>query len=154
MQTQNINVTYQGQLLVGFEFIKLPLGAALLVASQQIDLAADQARLAVLGDPLRALEYQLTAQEAEAFAQASYAGEAPPTVQAWMDATGFDAQQATDSILTEAVAWKGALYAIRATRLKAKQAVLEAASHDSAEALASAAIELIQSSVKGVGNAV
>lgn len=152
MQTQNINVTYQGQPLVGFEFSKLPLGAALLVASQQVDLAADQARLVVMGDPLRALEYQLTAQEAEAFALADYADEAPPTVQAWMDASNLDAQQATDGILAEARVWKSALYAIRATRLKAKHEILNASSHDLAETIASEAIAAIQATAKDVGN--
>ncbi len=153
MQTQNLNVVFQGQPLVGFSFSNLPLGAALQVAAQQVDEAADQARLAVIGDPLRAIEYQVTEQEAKAFAQSGYEGEAPPTVQAWMDAAGLEAKAAADSILTEAAAWMGALYAIRAARLKAKQAVRKAANHEAAEAIADEAIAAIKAGVEGVGNA-
>ena len=152
MQTSNLNVMFNGGLLAGYDYDRLPLAAALLAAAQQIDQAADLARRVVLGDSLRALEYQVTAQEAEAFAAAGYAGEAPPTVQAWMDAAHLDAQAATESILVEAHAWKGALYKIRAARLKGKQEVLEAASHDAAKAIADAAIAAIQAGVQGVGN--
>lgn len=153
MQTQNINVVFNGQPMIGFTFEGLPLAAAKLVACQQIDQAADAARVSVLGDPLRALEYQVTAREADTFAQAGYAGEVPPTVQAWMDAAGLDAQAATDSILVEAAACTGALYKIRAARLKGKQGVLKANAHQPAEALADEAIAEIQSSAQGVGNA-
>lgn len=153
MQTQNINVVFNGQPMIGFTFEGLPLAAARLVACQQIDQAADVARLAVLGDPLRALEYQTAAQEAAAFAQAGYAGDAPATVQAWMDAASLEAQAAADNILAEAAEWNGALYKIRAARLKAKQDVLKATSHAAIEAIADAAIEVIQASVQGVGNA-
>ncbi|MCY1459052.1 hypothetical protein D9M71_764910 [compost metagenome] len=70
-----------------------------------------------------------------------------------MDATGLDAQAATDSILVEASAWKAAIYAIRGARLKGKQQVLKAISHNAAEALADEAIGGIRASVQGVGNA-
>lgn len=153
MQKQNLNIDHEGRTLVGFNFSDLPLSAALLVAAQQIDQNADQARSAVLGDPLRAVEYRLTAEEAERFAGADYVGPAPATVQAWMDAAGLDAKAATDSILVEAHAWKAAIYAIRAARLAGKQQVLKALSHDAAEALTDAAIAAIRASVQGVGNA-
>lgn len=154
MQTQSLNVVFEGQPLVGFAFADLPLGAALLVACEQIDAAADIARRNVLGDPLRALEYQTAADEARAFSQSGYAGEAPPTVQAWMDAADLDAQTATEGILQEAAAWKGALYKIRAARLKGKQDVLKRTTHEAAEAVADEAISAIQASIEGVGNAV
>jgi len=153
MQTSNINVTFDGRVYVGFDFAALPLGAALQAALVQVDQAADLARRTVMGDPLRALEYQLTAEEAEAFKAASYAGEVAPTVQAWMDAAGLDAQAATDNILQEASAWQNALYKIRAARLKGKQGVRMCASHASAESVADAAIAEIQTSIQGVGNA-
>ena len=153
MQKQNINVDFNGRTYAGFNFESLPLAAALLVAAQQIDQSADQARRAVLGDPLRAVEYRLTADEAERFATADYTGPAPATVQAWMDATGLDAKAATDNILAEAHAWKAAIYAIRAARLKGKQQVLKAPSHEAAEVLADEAISAIRESVQGVGNA-
>ncbi len=153
MQTTNLNVTFNGELFAGYDYTLLPLGAARIAAAQQIDQAADSARRAVLGDSLRAVEYRLTADEAERFAAASYAGPVPATVQAWMDATGLDAQAATDSILVEANAWKAVIYAIRAERLKGKQGALKAGSHEAAEAVADAALAAIRSSVQGVGNA-
>lgn len=154
MQTQNLNIEFGGRTYAGFSFDSLPLDAALLAAALQVDQAADQARSAVLGDPLRAVEYRMTADEAESFAAAGYAGEVPATVQAWMDAAGLDAQAATESILHESRAWKGAIYAIRAERLKGKQDVLKATSHEQAEALADVAISAIKSSIQGVGNAI
>ncbi|MFJ2447276.1 hypothetical protein [Pseudomonas sp. NPDC087626] len=152
MQKQNLNFDYDGRTFVGFNFADLPLSAALLVAAQQIDQSADKARSAVLGDPLRAVEYRLTADEAERFAAAAYDGPVPATVRAWMDAAELDAKAATDNILAEAHAWKAAIYAIRAARLKGKQQVLKAQTHDAAEALADEAINAIRESVQGVGN--
>jgi hypothetical protein len=153
MQKQNLNVIYNGQSLIGFVFSGLPLAAALIVAAQQIDEAADAARVAVIGGSLRALEYERAAAEARAFAAAGYVGDMPPSVQAWADAAELEPQAAADSIITEADAWQAALYAIRAARLKGKQRVLKAVSHDVAEALADEAMAAIRASVQGVGNA-
>lgn len=153
MQKQNLNVMFNGQSLIGFVFSGLPLAAALIVAARQIDEAADAARVAVLGGSLRALEYERAAVEAKAFAAAGYVGDMPPSVQAWADAAELEPQAAADSIIAEADAWQAALYAIRAARLKGKQRVLKAASHDAAEALADTAIAEIRESIAGVGNA-
>jgi hypothetical protein len=152
MKIKNLNVNYGGQAYVGFSFADLPLAAALLVAAAQIDQAADGARASVVSDPLRALEYERAASEAKAFAAAGYAGDVPPSVQSWADAADLEPQAAADSIITEADAWATALYAIRAARLKGKQQVLKAASHDAAEALTDTAIAEISESVVGVGN--
>jgi len=154
MRKENLNIVLNGLSYVGYSFDTLPLVAALAAAAAQIDEEADSARTAVLGDPLRAVEYRLTADEAERFAAASYAGPVPATVQAWMDAAGLDAQAATDSILAEASAWKGAIFAIRAARLMGKQQVLKAQTHDAAEGLTDAAIATIRESIQGVGNVV
>ena len=153
MQKQNLNVMFNGQSLIGFTFSGLPLAAALMVAAQQIDEAADAARIAVLGDSLRALEYERAATEAKAFAATGYTGDMPPSVQAWADAAELEPQAAADSIIAEANAWQAALYAIRAARLKGKQQVLKAVSHDAAEMLADTAIADIRESIVGVGNA-
>jgi hypothetical protein len=153
MQKQNLNVMFNGQSLIGFVFSGLPLAAALMVAAQQIDEAADAARVAVLGDSLRALEYERAAVEAEAFAAGGYTGDMPPSVQAWADAAELEPKAAADSIIAEAEAWRTALYAIRAVRLAGKQRVLKATSHDAAEALADTAIAAIRESIAGVGNA-
>ncbi|MGY3171597.1 hypothetical protein ACVWYU_000971 [Pseudomonas sp. TE12234] len=153
MNKVNLNVNYEGQAYIGFAFADLALGAAVIVATQQIDQAADVARRAVLGDSLRALEYEHAAVEARGFAAGGYAGDMPPSVQAWADAAELEPKAAADSIIAEAEAWQTALYAIRAARLKGKQRVLKATSHDAAEALADTAIAAIRDSIAGVGNA-
>lgn len=152
MQKRNINVIYGGRSYVGFEFSELPLGAALLIATAQIDQAADSARSSVVSDPLRAMEHERAALEANAFKAAGYVGEMPPSVQAWADAAELEPQAATDSITAEADEWQAAMYAIRAARLKGKQRVLKAVSHDAAEVLADEAINAIRECIQGVGN--
>ncbi|MBA1218908.1 hypothetical protein [Pseudomonas fulva] len=153
MRKSSLNITFNGNNYNGFEFAMLPLGAALLCVIQQIDEAADNARVTVVGNSLRVVEYQLAEQEAQAFQAAGFEGPVPATVQAWVDAAGLEPQAAAESILTEAAAWKGALYSIRAARLKGKQQALKAATHDEAEAIADVAITAINASVVGVGNA-
>lgn len=153
MKKSNLCVDHGGISYLGYAYAALPLAAALIVAARQIDLAADAARASVLTDPLRALEYERAASEARAFAAAGYAGDMPPAVQAWADAAELTPQAAADSIIAEADAWQAALLAIRAARLKGKQRVLKATSHDAAEALADTAIADIRDSIAGVGNA-
>ncbi|WP_422417094.1 hypothetical protein [Pseudomonas sp. GZD-222] len=153
MQKEFLNVVHGGLSYVGYAFDNLPLPAALLAAQQQIDQVADQARTAVIGDPLRVVEYQLAEHEAKAFAATGFEGDTPPAVQAWVEAAGLEPRAAAESILAEAQAWQGALYAIRAARLKGKQAVLKATSHEQAEGFADTAIATIRASVVGVGNA-
>ena len=93
---------------------------------QQIDTAADAARLSVVVDPVRALEYQLAATEAAAFKEAGYpAIEVPRAVVAWA-VGGRTAKQAADSILLEAAKYNEALYLLRETRLSAKDLVRQA----------------------------
>lgn len=147
MQKQFLNVVFQGDSYVGFDFESLPMGAALLAAEQQIEQAADQARSTVLGDPLRAIENQLAEDEAKAFKLAGYAGDVPPTVQALVDAQGIEPMEATEAILQEAQAWHTALCSIRAARLKGKVEVLKATTHAQAEAYADTAINAIRASV-------
>jgi hypothetical protein len=121
----------------------------------QIDEAADRARETVAGDPLRAVEYQRAADEAQAFKDAGYPAEAvPPMVAAWAigDRT---AQQAADNILAEAAAYNAALVWLRATRLAAKEqirALMEAERPEDAKALADETVANIQAAVQGVGN--
>lgn len=88
-----------------------------------VDSTADTARLAVAGDPLRAIEYQRAASEAQEFKDAGYPPEnIPRTVAAW--AVGDRGpQEAADDILAEATAYSSALYAIRETRLLAKEQI-------------------------------
>ena len=149
MQKTFLNVVYGDNTYNGFEFENLPLPAALVAAQQQIEQAADQARAAVLGDPLRAIENQLAEGEAKAFKLAGYAGEVPLTVQAVVDAQGVEPVEAAEAILQEALAWQAALSLIRAARLKGKVEVLKATTHAQAEAYADEAINAIRASVPG-----
>ncbi|MDA7086510.1 hypothetical protein PH586_08980 [Pseudomonas sp. SA3-5] len=136
------------------------LQAANLLALQaslctQIDGAADTARAQVAGDPLRAVEYQLAASEAQAFKAAGYPPEeVPRTVAAWVmgDRT---AQQAADSILVEAAQYNEALYLLRETRLGAKDLVRQAMAANNVEQaqnIAAETIASIEAAVAGIGN--
>ncbi|HGM7675339.1 TPA: phage tail protein [Pseudomonas aeruginosa] len=120
-----------------------------------IDAAADTARRAVAGDPLRAVEYEKAAAEAAAFRDSGYpAGVVPRTVSAWA-INGRTAQQAADSILAEAAAYTEALYQIRETRLGAKEQVRQAMAANQVEQarlIASTAIDSIRAAINGIGN--
>lgn len=121
-----------------------------------VDVAADAARAAVAGDPLRAVEYDRARIEAQAFAGAGYPADAVPrTVAAWA-INGRTAQQAADSILDEAAAYTEALYVIRETRLAAKEQIrtlMDAGEVEQAQQLAEQTIAAIEAAVAGVGNA-
>lgn len=132
--------------------IRVPKSYELCAA---IDSAADSARAAVAGDPLRAVEYDRAAAEAHEFAAAGYPADAVPrTVAAWA-INGRTAHEAADSILAEAAAYTEALYVIRETRLQAKEqvrALMAAGEADQAQQLAEQTIAAIQAAVAGIGN--
>lgn len=119
-----------------------------------IDNAADAARRAVAGDPLRAVEYDRARLAAEQFAAAGYEGEVPTMVAAWA-INGRTPQQAADSILAEAAAYTNALELLRTTRLAAKEQirVLMAANQaEQAQQLTDQTIAAIEAAVAGIGN--
>jgi hypothetical protein len=120
-----------------------------------IDRAADAARRSVAGDPLRAVEYERSAAEAQAFKDAGYPAEAVPrTVSAWA-INGRTVRQAADSILTEAATYSEALYLIRETRLQAKEQIrvaMGSGNTEQAQSVAAASIAAIAAAVSGVGN--
>lgn len=122
---------------------------------QAVDKAADNARRAVAGDPLRAVEYDRAAEEAQAFKDAGYPADAVPrTVAAWA-ISGRTAQQAADNILLESAAYTEALYQIREARLGAKELVrqaMAAGNVDQAQDIAAETIAAIESSIAGIGN--
>lgn len=121
----------------------------------QIDAAADTARRAVAGDPLRAVEYDRAAAEAQAFKDAGYpADTVPRTVAAWA-ISGRTAQQAADNILLESAAYTEALYQIREARLGAKELVRQAmvaGNVDQAQDIVAETIASVQAAVAGIGN--
>lgn len=120
----------------------------------RIDTAADAARRAVAGDPLRAVEYDRARLAAEQFAAAGYEGEVPAMVAAWA-INGRTAQQAANSILAEAAAYTNALELLRTTRLAAKEqvrALMAANQVEQAQQLADQTIAAIEAAVAGIGN--
>lgn len=122
---------------------------------QRIDTAADTARRAVAGDPLRAVEYDRARLAAEQFAAADYQGEVPAMVAAWA-INGRTPQQAAESILAEAAAYTNALELLRTTRLAAKEqirALMTANQVEQAQQLTEQTIAAIEVAVAGVGNA-
>lgn len=120
----------------------------------QVDASADAARRAVAGDPLRAVEYDRAASEAQAFAAGGYQGDVPPMVAAWA-ISGRTPQQAADSILAEAAQYNGALVQLRTVRLQAKElirAAINAGNIEQAEDIAAETIASIEAAVAGIGN--
>jgi len=109
----------------------------------KIDQEADAARLLIVGDSLRVVEYQRAEAEAKVFAAAGYTGTVPPSIVSWAEAKGWSAQDATDDILRASTAWNAALYAFRDIRLKGKEAVRNVASSSAAQTAADAAIAQI-----------
>lgn len=91
---------------------------------KQIDADADAIYTAALGN--RATEYAEAESQAQAYKDAAYAGDVPPYVKAWADATGKSAQWSADDILATTAAWRTAQAAIRAQRLAAKEAARKA----------------------------
>ncbi len=122
---------------------------------KRIDTAADAARRAVAGDPMRAVEYDRTRQQAEQFAAAGYQGEVPPMVAAWVTSERY-AQAAADDILREAAQYENALVQVRTIRLQAKEqirALMAAGDVDQAAQLTEQTTVDLAACVQGVGNA-
>ncbi|AXE35162.1 hypothetical protein [Chromobacterium phragmitis] len=111
---------------------------------RSLDDAADTARLAIAGDPLRVLEYQQAEAEAQAYKNTGALGEPPAMVKSLADAKEWSGPQAADHILQEATAWRQALAAIRELRIKSKEAIRQAPNVDEAQAIVTAAIERFQ----------
>lgn len=121
---------------------------------QQVDTAADTARAAVAGDPLRAVEYDRAASEAQAYAAAGYLDDVPPMVAAWA-ISGRTPQQAAESILREAAQYTAALVHLRTIRLQAKElirAAMAAGNIEQAQDIAAETITAIEAAVAGIGN--
>lgn len=121
---------------------------------QAIDTAADAARRAVAGDPLRAVEYDRARLEAEQFAAAGYQGEVPPMVAAWA-INGRTPQQAAENILAEAAQYTAALVQLRTVRLAAKEQIrvlMDSGNVEQAQQLAEQTITAIEAAVAGIGN--
>jgi hypothetical protein len=121
---------------------------------ESVDASADAARRAVAGDPLRAVEYDKAAEQAQVFAAAEYLGEIPPMVAAYAIG-GRNAQQAADIILAEAAQYNTALEQLRTVRLNAKELIRNAMTTgnvEQAQDIADETIASIEAAVAGIGN--
>lgn len=86
----------------------------------KVDAAADRVRIALAGDPLKAMEYAQAAVDAQAFKDKGYPKKAvPPAVSAWV-VKGRTARQAADQILARSVDFNEQLLRLRTLRLNAK----------------------------------
>jgi hypothetical protein len=89
----------------------------------KVDAAADSARNALAGDPLRAMEYAQAAADAQAFIDEGYPKkEVPLSVSAWV-IKGRTARQAADQIIAKAAQFNESLLTLRTLRLKAKEQI-------------------------------
>lgn len=88
-----------------------------------IDTEADIIRTKVVGDPVRAFEYQWTDSEAKAFKAANYTGDVPFAVASWATAKEWTPQQACDDILVASNQFWVAMKALRTIRLYGKERI-------------------------------
>jgi hypothetical protein len=107
-----------------------PLAVVAARAIDAMDAEGNAARLKVIGDPTKVLEYQLAAAQARPYAGAGYPDPAPECVASWADAkrwanggAPWTGQQAADDIIITADRWYSALERIRRLRLDAKERV-------------------------------
>ncbi|MEW7857819.1 hypothetical protein AB2M95_18080 [Pseudomonas chlororaphis] len=88
-----------------------------------VDSAADKVRLVIVGDPLRTLEYERAAMQAQSFKDAGYPPKAVPlSVSAWA-VKGRTVQEAAEDILRKSAEFNDRLLALRTLRLKAKEKI-------------------------------
>jgi len=105
----------------------------------ELDAFAGTVRERFAFSPYLDQEYQLTAEQADAFRASGYTTDpVPDTVQCWADASGMAPQAACDDILSQRDAYLAALAAVRRLRLVGKAAIRATlttrdaqASHDS-----------------------
>jgi hypothetical protein len=113
---------------------------------EAIDMAADDARTRVVGDPVRVFEYTVAETDAGIFAAAGYTGTVPVPVAIWAQAKNWTAQQAADDILSASRSWQMALMGLRQARLIGKEGVRSAVSDEDAVSR----FELAISTIKGI----
>jgi hypothetical protein len=97
----------------------VPSAASIKAANlKKIDADVDAIYAQAVGN--RSLEYTTAEAQAQTYKDAGYTGTVPAFVASWVTASGLTATAAADNILAQAVAWRGAVAAIRAQRLMAK----------------------------------
>ncbi|WP_432218778.1 phage tail protein [Pseudomonas kribbensis] len=108
-----------------------------------VDAAADKARITLAGDPLKAMEYAQAAADAQAYQDAGYPKkEVPLSIAAWV-AKGRSAKQAAEQILGKADQLTDHLLTLRTLRLKAKTRIRGYASKSQMDQARAAADEAL-----------
>lgn len=109
----------------------------------KVDAAADNARTALAGDPLKAMEYAQAAADAQAYQDAGYPKkEVPLSIAAWV-VKGRTAKQAAEQILGKAGQLTDHLLTLRTLRLKAKTQIRAHATKGNIDLARSAADEAL-----------
>ncbi|WP_194790123.1 phage tail protein [Pseudomonas sp. UFMG81] len=120
------------------------LANRLLALCADVDRAADGVRTSLSGDPLRALEHQLAADDAHAFLAAGAPSTAVPlAVQAWVTEQRT-ARQAAEDIVAKAQAFDELLLQVRALRLQAKENIRACADVEQARSARDQALESLR----------
>lgn len=88
-----------------------------------IDKAADDARLAVVGNSVRMAEYNRAQAHAEQYRDQGYEGDVPASVASWALAKNWSAEEAAKDIIRASVQWIACLDMIRQLRLVAKEEI-------------------------------
>lgn len=110
----------------------------------KVDRLSDEVRASLVGDPVRAFEYQKTEKEAIEFKSSEYTGTPPNSVLSWMGAKSWSAKEATDDILRAADQMNQALDQIRDLRLIGKENIRNCKSREAAQVEA----DLVLNSIK------
>jgi hypothetical protein len=118
----------------------------------KVDAAANSARAALAGDPLKAMEYAQAAVDAQAFQDAGYPKkDVPLAVSAWV-VKGRTAKQAAEQILAKDAQLHEALLALRVLRLKAKEQIKAQAAQGKIDLARNASEEAITAIRQTVAN--
>ncbi|UQS91768.1 hypothetical protein M5C90_11100 [Pseudomonas chlororaphis subsp. piscium] len=116
-----------------------------------VDSAADKVRLVIVGDPLRTLEYERAATQAQSFKDAGYPPKAVPLfVSAWA-VKGRTVEEAAEDILRKSADFNDRLLTLRTLRLKAKEKIrahLAKGKIEQARAVAEGAVQAIHNCVQ------
>lgn len=116
----------------------------------QVDVIADHARAAVVGDPVRVKEYERAQQQAEQYRDAGFAGTVPAGVACWAVAKEWTPQRAAEDILAASARWLGALDGIRALRLQAKEDIRRATTNAQVDSILATFTATLAAAMQGV----
>lgn len=110
----------------------------------RIDLIADLQRAKIVGDPVRAFEYQLAEREARLYKESNYTIDTPSSIKCWAEAKGWTDQEACVDILAEADTFNSVLNYIRVLRLKNKYLIVASNTPEEARSIFDSTINALK----------